>query len=146
MSNKNSYTFFVYGSLLTGFYNYDKFLKGKVIATELGSIIGTLYHLQNKGYPGCIAVGEQRVFGEIITFDNTDGALDRIDDLEGYKPNQADDNEYNRTNLVVNRLFDHTTVNLDVYLYNPHSKNNQNDTKILLPNGDWRHYMLTKNK
>ena len=31
---------FVYGSLRTGFFNYEKYLKGKVIKSELGRVKG----------------------------------------------------------------------------------------------------------
>ena len=41
---------FVYGSLRTGFYNYNKYLKGKIEDAVLGKVKGKLYHMPHKGY------------------------------------------------------------------------------------------------
>ena len=45
---------FVYGSLRTGFFNYNKYLMGKVNDSKVGKVNGQLYHMPHKGYPALI--------------------------------------------------------------------------------------------
>ena len=58
--------FFVYGSLREGFYNYNKFLAGKIFKKKQGKLHNVkLYHMPYKGYPA-IVPGEDYVLGEIM--------------------------------------------------------------------------------
>ena len=57
---------FVYGSLRTGFFNYNKYLMGKVNDSKVGKVNGQLYHMPHKGYPALIE-GNDEVFGEVMT-------------------------------------------------------------------------------
>ena len=57
---------FVYGSLREGFFNYDKYLAGKVVEKKDASLENMrLYHMPYKGYPA-ITPGNDKVLGEII--------------------------------------------------------------------------------
>ena len=58
--------FFVYGSLREGFYNYNKFLAGKIFKKKQGKLHNVkLYHMPYKGYPA-IVPGEDYILGEIM--------------------------------------------------------------------------------
>lgn len=47
--------FFVYGSLREGFYNYNKFLAGKIFKKKQGKLHNVkLYHMPYKGYPAIV--------------------------------------------------------------------------------------------
>ena len=62
----NNINIFVYGSLREGFFNYDKYLKGKVIKNIPAVLEGMdLYHMPYKGYPAIIP-GNGILKGEII--------------------------------------------------------------------------------
>ena len=54
--------FFVYGSLMEGFWNYEKVLKNKVIEKKAVFVHGTLYHLKHKGYPALLK-GQNKIYG-----------------------------------------------------------------------------------
>ena len=83
---------FVYGSLRTDFWNYDKVLKNRVRQVEKGQIKGDLYHLP-AGYPAVI-LGEGTVYGEVITL-SQDKILKSLDLLEGYM-GEGEENLYVR--------------------------------------------------
>lgn len=144
MRSNDTFRFFVYGSLLTDFYNFNKFLRGKTIHIESGYIYGKLFHLQNKGYPAFIEGGKDKVYGEIITFENSQETLKAIDRLEKFDPKTLDENEYNRKIQLVYSEKTGTISQMYVYVYNWRAKQNENDVKIYLPSGNWRKYMEEK--
>ena len=62
---------FVYGSLREGFFNYDKYLAGKVVEKKDASLENMrLYHMPYKGYPA-ITPGNDKVLGEIMAVSYT---------------------------------------------------------------------------
>ncbi|MCT4663591.1 MAG: gamma-glutamylcyclotransferase [Tissierellales bacterium] len=131
---------FVYGSLMEGFFNYEIYLKGKVLNVEKGYMLGTLYHLKNKGYPGYVDCGNDRVYGEIITYDGGDETLASMDHLEGYSGFYDVKNSYNRKSI---RVMNSETLEcdmLDVYVYNPNSPKNSDDDRVYLEDGCWSNY------
>ena len=135
---------FVYGSLMTDFWNYNKFLKDHVIHTQKATITGTLYHIENKGYPAYIKEGSTSIHGEILSIDNYQNLIGALDCLEGYhKPIDAN-NEYNRRPVPVTLLSSGHTLELDVYVYNHNSPRNQHDHLSLIPHGNWRKYMVAQ--
>lgn len=136
-------TIFVYGSLMKDFFNYNKYLKGKVIEIKYGYVIGSLYHLSNKGYPGFMKSGHGKIYGEIMTIRDYDEVLVLMDKLEGYVPMKHVDNMYNRISTQVFELASTNTHMLDVYVYNDKAKVNKRDIKIPLDHGSWRDYMMS---
>jgi len=132
---------FMYGSLMSGFFNYKDYLADRVIKIEEGQVKGTLYHLQNKGYPGFTPVGDTLVIGEIITFTDYETLLGQLDYLEFYNGIFGQDNMYNRTPMTVYNQSTGQTEILDVYIYNEKAFCNQNDIKVTIPSGSWRKYM-----
>lgn len=135
---------FVYGSLRQGFYNYDKFLKGKTINEISGAyILGKLFHLPNKGYPATIS-GEDIVVGEVFDVIDNGKILEDIHRMEGFISPGNIDNKYNLEEKEV--IFsDGSREHLPTYIYNS-TKNKiiENDLGIYIPNGDWKSYMIKK--
>tara|TARA_Y100001933_G_C18940583_1_gene539348 strand:- start:593 stop:1012 length:420 start_codon:yes stop_codon:yes gene_type:complete len=131
---------FVYGSLMKGFFNHEKYLKHRLIKVEKAKTRGILYHLANKGYPGMIR-GDGQVYGEIITFIDEVDCIAEMDKLEGFKGTIDPENPYNRLPAEVINLETNTTHILDLYAYNPQALCNRKDQRILLENGDWSNYM-----
>lgn len=131
---------FVYGSLRTGFFNYDKYLKGHVIKAEPAKVNGTLYHMPNKGYPALLK-GTDEVYGEVITVDNYETVMEAIDEMEGYLGIANKNNEYNRVVLDVHLLDTNELEKCYVYMYNLEEDKDFLDNREYLPHGDW-----TKNR
>ena len=107
--------FFVYGSLMEGFFNYDKALKDKVVFCAPARVKGKLYHQCNKGYPALIS-GERYVYGELIRVRDYEETLLTMDEIENYRTGGTD-NEYQRRLTAVTDLTKGNTVNAYVYWY-----------------------------
>ncbi|MGL4737693.1 MAG: gamma-glutamylcyclotransferase family protein [Cellulosilyticaceae bacterium] len=125
---------FVYGSLMSGFWNYDKVLKNRVRKVEKASVSGELYHLP-AGYPAVVE-GRQRVEGEVITI-SQEKLLKSLDLLEGYM-GEGEDNLYERRKKTV-VLEDGTIEECWVYLYVDQKLARKEGR--LIPHGNWRHFM-----
>ena len=88
---------FVYGTLMTGFENYKKYLDGNICSIEHGITRGRLYHLP-EGYPALVD-GQDIIKGEIIEIKESK-ILEDIDFLEEYK-GEGEENLYNRVEVKV---------------------------------------------
>lgn len=133
---------FVYGSLRTGFYNYDKYLKGKVKDAKLGKVKGKLYHMPHKGYPALLE-GEDVVFGEVMTIKNFEEVMIPMDKMENYYGTNDSRNEYNRIVMDV-ELENGKTESCYVYYYAMNDEEVFNGNSIYVENGDWTSFMIKK--
>lgn len=135
---------FVYGSLMTGFYNYEKFLKGKIINQVLeASIEGKLFHLPKKGYPAVI-FGRDTIYGQILDVIDSGKTFEKIDQMEGIISPGNPKNEYNIEIREVKTL-DGRKEYLPVYIYNStEDKVINNDLGIYISSGNWKLYMTEK--
>ena len=98
--------FFVYGSLREGFFNYDKYLAGKVskkINAKLENM--RLYHMPYKGYPA-ITPGDDVILGEIMVIneDDYEETMEAMDKMEGFISENNPENEYHKVVLEVENL------------------------------------------
>lgn len=135
---------FVYGSLLENFYNYNKYLVGKVEEKSYGRTMGKLYHLKNEGYPAMIR-GKDFIYGEIFEVYDWDITVARLDELEGYYGEGNPHNLYNKTLIEVEVLPGKSKELVYAYLYN--CKDELKLAKeIYLPEGNWRKFMEKSNK
>lgn len=127
---------FVYGSLRIGFFNYDKYLKGHVIKSELATIKGTLFHMINKGYPALLK-GDDIVYGEVMTIDNYETVIEAMDKMEGYIGIDNKENEYNRIALDVVLENEKKAEKCYVYMYNLEKSEDFLQNKQYIKSGDW---------
>ena len=74
---------FVYGSLMEGFFNSEKALKGKVEKRIKAKTKGRLYHLIEKEYPALVD-GEDVVYGELLIMKDLENILPILDEIEKY--------------------------------------------------------------
>ncbi|MGG5461991.1 gamma-glutamylcyclotransferase family protein [Clostridium sp. B9] len=132
---------FVYGSLRTGFFNYDKYLKGKVIKSELGRVKGKLYHMPHKGYPALIE-GDDWIYGEVMTILDYENVINSMDLMEGYLGLNNKDNEYNRIEMEVDMIGKKSTEKCYVYYYAMNDKETFEKNSVLIEDGNWRSFML----
>jgi len=113
MKKANLIDLFVYGTLKVGYWNHDRLCRG-VVAVEKAFVCGKLYETSS-GIPvlrvpdetilahgtsdlladaetqariqlGAVAEADDRVYGEILTFDDPEDRLAAIDRLEGFRP------------------------------------------------------------
>lgn len=130
--------FFVYGSLMKGFWNEEKYLKGKVIQRKPGTTKGRLYHIENKGYPALVE-GEDLVYGEVIWVKTFQDVVKELDEMESYSQSQVQKSQYMR--VIQTIQMDDQQIEAYVYRYNPKAKINDGDLLQPIPQGTWRSYM-----
>lgn len=138
---------FVYGSLREGFFNYDKYLKGKVLSIKPAKIDNMIvYHMPYKGYPA-ILEGDGCVYGEIMEikpeiYDETMKAMDK---MEGFISENNPENEYDKRLLEVEHLNDGSKEKCYVYFYNKDIDDKFNTDSVFVNHGDWvKHMNLNK--
>ncbi|HBF77810.1 MAG TPA: gamma-glutamylcyclotransferase [Clostridiaceae bacterium] len=130
---------FVYGTLMEGFRNYNKYLKGHVLGHEKSYVYGKLYHLKNKNCPALVD-GNDIVYGEIMTFtdDENGSILKTMDSMEEYFEDQ-DEVMYLRNNIKVYHMNGKSEM-LPAYIFiNTKMLNERESEYIKL--GDWRKYI-----
>ncbi|MEO4053238.1 gamma-glutamylcyclotransferase family protein [Solibacillus sp. CAU 1738] len=135
---------FVYGSLREGFFNYNKYLDGKVIEKKDAKLENMkLYHLPYKGYPA-LTSGEDTVFGEILVLseEHYEDTMNAIDKMEGFISEKNPENEYDKVILEVENLHTNEKEKCFVYFYNKDNDHLFEDKAIYLPHGNWKEYML----
>ncbi len=150
---------FTYGTLLEGRRNYEKYLRGRVLSTKKAYVLGELYHLENKDYPGFVSCIEgdvqksndnivrkmndkkvQKVYGEIHEIPDDKELIAALNELESCDNDDDFYNEYIRKELEVYDLDDKLFAKLPVYVYNPDSKLSEGDKRIKVSSGDWNEY------
>ncbi|WP_320128585.1 gamma-glutamylcyclotransferase family protein [uncultured Sphaerochaeta sp.] len=135
---------FVYGSLLEGFFNYEKTLVGQVISCVPAKVRGKLFHQCKKGYPALIP-GEDWVFGELLELSHIEKTLPLIDEVEEYFGKDKE-NEYDRILTNVFALTDNTWIEAHLYWYGLQDLGTKQNPVVYLPTGDWRSYMKVHEK
>jgi gamma-glutamylcyclotransferase (GGCT)/AIG2-like uncharacterized protein YtfP len=91
--------FFVYGTLRPGEVRWT--VLAPYVVGEPQSVILPQYALFTNGvYPFVVKDGASNTIGELITVDNVDEVIRRLDMIEGYDPDDVDEgNVMNRNNL-----------------------------------------------
>jgi len=125
---------FVYGTLMKNFWNYKRYLEGRISRITPGKTYGLLYHLP-EGYPALIA-GNGIVEGEIIEPVDKN-LLKSLDRLEGYA-------EWRSDNLYIREKRNILTENGEevacwIYIYTDERYARENG--ILVPDGNWRKFI-----
>jgi len=130
--------FFVYGSLMQGFWNEEKYLKGKVIRRVPGKTNGRLYHIENKGFPALIE-GMETVYGEVIWVKDFKEVVCELDDMENFSESKKHKSQYVR--VVQPVMMNGQSIEAYIYRYNPEADLNRKDKLSPIPNGAWREFM-----
>lgn len=140
----NDINIFVYGSLREGFFNYDRYLKGKVLKSIPAVLKGMeLYHMPYKGYPAILPNENSEVFGEIMIIKDYAETIKAIDKMEGVIDYNHPENEYHKELLTVEHLNTGIKENCYVYFYNLPNDSVFAEKAIHIKDGDWKNYMLS---
>jgi gamma-glutamylcyclotransferase (GGCT)/AIG2-like uncharacterized protein YtfP len=107
---------FVYGTLLDADNEFAVFMRGHCEFVKKGCFKGRLYDISE--YPGAVADrhAQSLVYGSIYLMDDVFMVLKKLDDYEGYGPEQE------QPNLFIRQLIEMETngpsIDCWVYLYN----------------------------
>ena len=115
---------FVYGSLCTGMYNYEHYLKGKVKHTRRAYVKGELYQIQGVRYPALLAK-EAYVAGELMEICD-DGIISTLDALEEYIGPEHPDNLYDKKVCTIYNEAKEEIAEVPVYFYNVRKPSQKN--------------------
>ena len=116
--------FFVYGTLMKNFRNYNAFLRGKAVDIVPASVTGFYLVHFNEGYPGMFFNGDNpdsKVLGELVYPKDTEtwkSLQVSLDELEGYNPSDKEgrNNYYERVNLSCFNEDSKGMVDCDTYI------------------------------
>jgi len=134
----------VYGSLMTGFFNYEKVLKGQVLSCVPARVKGQLYHMSQKGYPALVS-GTGWVYGELMELSDPESTRLLLDQIEHYYGPGDPQNEYERRSSTVENLSTGKTEVAEVYWYVLNDLGTPANPGVEIPGGDWREYMNSVN-
>ncbi|MBI9094817.1 MAG: gamma-glutamylcyclotransferase [Sphaerochaeta sp.] len=134
----------VYGSLLSGFFNYKRVLAGKVLTCTPAKVRGILFHQIDKGYPA-IVEGDDWIYGELLELEGFFHVLPKIDMLENYF-GLGNDNEYDRipSQVFVYVQGEWMAQQAYVYWYAQNDLGKSENPAVRVLGGDWRSYMLNQ--
>ena len=133
----NTNSVFVYGTLMKGYSNHEKYLANYVVSRSQGLMAGELYHL-NYGYPAAID-GSGVVKGEIFGLSDIEQAFTGLDYLEDF--NQPDsENLYERQIREVQDS-DGNIILCYVYLWATGRIQDLIQNGVHVNHGDWKEYV-----
>lgn len=139
---------FVYGSLLNGFENYQRYVKPYQHERFAAKTRGRLYHLPDRGYPAfvCEQEGEAWVYGELLYFlpDIYEQALAGLDKLEDFYLPLDERNEYEREAVMISRIDTGEQVEAYLYVASRRMEEVVASTGLHVADGDWRRFMGSK--
>lgn len=133
---------FVYGTLRTDMYNYKKFLKDKIIQSELAYVKGSLHEIKGVLYPALIS-GDDMIAGEIMEIDDDD-IFAVLDELEGYHGEHNDHNEYDK---IMMDIYDDRSIIIDhlpVYVFNTQKEEHRKLLSSKILENDYVAFMAKK--
>lgn len=125
---------FVYGSLLSGFWNHDALLS-EVQCTGKATLTAklSLYHLK-AGYPALIeSTKENTIIGEVYAVNAK--KLQKLDNLEGYDESRPEVSHYRRDKVQV--IVNGETIEAWVYIL----QRKLSSVAFLVEDGDWRKFI-----
>ncbi|USG67255.1 gamma-glutamylcyclotransferase [Brevibacillus ruminantium] len=134
---------FVYGTLLPGFLNYERYVKPYPHTIQPATVQGCLYHLP-AGYPGLVLSKTATVKGALLFFaaDRYEEAIAGMDELEDYFGPDDPRNEYERE-LTTAVLPEGAGEVLSYhYRYSKESYAVKRGREV--PAGDWRIFMQNR--
>ena len=123
---------FVYGSLKFGENNHNRIFSDYDIKITSAWTYGKLYDL---GWYPALTQGNNKVYGELIEFDNLE-ILKKVDYLEGYRGENSNYNFYERREIQV--FSDINEVSAWTYFLNK-CKIKESDGE-LITSGAWSNY------
>lgn len=132
------YPVLVYGNLRQGFYNYERYIKGKTIREEIVTIDGfTMFGEQHYPY---LVRGDSTVTATLIDLDPFlyDEVMCTIDRLEGFRSESHARNHYDR--VLHTFVFDGVECTAWLYIASEFVRGVVVSRYPVLKSGDWANH------
>ncbi|AGL00333.1 gamma-glutamylcyclotransferase family protein [Desulfoscipio gibsoniae] len=134
---------FVYGTLLPGLANYDRYLKSCKPKTFPAKAKGVMYHLLQDGYP-IVQDGEGEVKGVIFESPELLVILPEIDEIHKFTGVESQSDLIREIRDVTN-LETGETVKAHMYLWPPTKAHWLEESAEVIEHGDWLKFLHQKN-
>ncbi len=136
---------FVYGTLLPGLKNYNRFIRDHKPKTYKAKAKGTMYYLPEDNYPVVLEEGEGEIKG--VLYDSREMAviLPEIDEIEKFTGVESQ-------NLLIREIRDveiletGEKVKAHMYLWPPSRAKWLKENAEIIPDSDWARFLNDKSK
>lgn len=117
--NEKYLPFFCYGTLMRGFGNHERIVRGKANYIRPATTMGTMFSV-NGHFPALTTKGNSDIDGELIFIDPRvyDQVLESMDRLEGYRKDDKKHSMYIRRPTLILDNESGETVTAWVYYWN----------------------------
>lgn len=137
---------FVFGTLLPGLQNYNRFIKDHQPEIYLAKTKGVMYYLPGDNYPVVLASeGEGEVKGVLYQTRNLAVVLPEIDEIEKYTGVESQ-------SLLIREIRDveiletGEKVKAHMYLWPPSKAKWLKENGVVILDGDWARFLENKDK
>lgn len=134
---------FVFGTLLPGLTNYNRYLKACEPKTFPAKAKGIMYYLPEDGYP-VVLDGEGEVKGVIYESPDLMVILPEIDEIHKFTGIESQSDLIREIRDVTN-LETGETVKAHMYLWPPAKADWLKENAVVLDDGDWANFLRKKN-
>lgn len=134
---------FVYGTLLPGLENHDRFIEAHRPKVYIARAKGTMYFLPEDGYPVVLASGEGEIKGVVFETDDLPVILPQIDEIQKYTGVESQ-NHLIREIKNVEILETGEKIKAHMYLWPPCKAQWLKENAVIIPDGDWARFLREK--
>lgn len=135
---------FVYGTLLPGLENYNRFLKPCSPKDYQAKAKGVMYYLPGDNYP-VVLEGEAVIKGTLYEADDLSLALTQIDEIQKYTGVESQSHLMREIKDVEN-LDTGEIVKAHMYLWPPSRAEWLKKNAAIIHTGDWLSFLRNKNE
>ncbi|MDO7787791.1 gamma-glutamylcyclotransferase family protein [Desulforamulus aquiferis] len=132
---------FVYGTLLPGLENYQRFVENYKPVVYVAKAKGVMYYLPEDGYPVVLS-GEGEIKGVMFDTREMPVILPQIDEIQKYTGVESQSHLIREIKDVV--LESGETVKAHMYLWPPSKAQWLRENAQVIPDGDWAKFLKEK--
>lgn len=133
---------FVYGTLLPGLENYNRFVEAYKPKVYTARTKGTMYYIPGDGYP-VVLYGEGEVKGVVFETRELSVILPQIDEIEKYTDVESQSHLI-REIKDVELLETGETIKAHMYLWPPSKAQWLKENAATIADGDWARFLREK--
>jgi len=133
---------FVYGTLLPGLENYNRFVEAYKPKVYTARTKGTMYYIPGDGYP-VVLYGEGEVKGVVFETRELSVILPQIDEIEKYTDVESQSHLI-REIKDVEILETGETIKAHMYLWPPSKAQWLKENAKIVADGDWARFLREK--
>lgn len=134
---------FVYGTLLPGLDNYNRFVEKYKPRVYPARTRGTMFYLPADGYPVVLDEGDGEIKGVVFESRDMSVIVPEIDEIEKFTGIESQ-SYLIREAKEVELLDTGETIRAHMYLWPPSRSQWLKDNALVIPDGDWARYLKEK--